>query len=746
MAIYRFFRGFVTAAALVALTGAGSAVYGQASSHAPVRGDATIPGTTLSIDELYQTKSLIGTTPEGYAWSADGTQLLFLWNDEGYSFRDVWSYSVKTGKKTRLTFAGRDAKPEAEQRGISQAVVLGKGRVAFVLGGQLNILAANGTVTKVETDKKAVRRLAVSPDGKQLAFISGNPVDARNRVTLGGLLWTRDIAAAGDQAARRIAGDDDPKLYIEDYQWADDGRSIAFQQADDRLMPERDILYYAKGEAQNNRVIRAFPGDETTKAQIGVVDLATGSTRFYERPNPKDHIWNYGLSHDGKRLFVSGSDMQAKEHSIYVYDVATAARETFYQLREDKHLRTDWQVAWAPGDDGLIILTDRDGWLHLYHQTTATAKPRQITSGKWEIASFSLDTVHRQLYFTANESYLSERQIYRVPVAGGKMERISAPTAGTHEPIFSPQFSHIADFFTNDSTPAELFLINTAKPGKAVQITKSPQPDFYRQTWANIGYVEFPSHVDGVNLVGRLSLPANYDPATRYPLIVGSVYSDSVQNQWGGRRAHPTWGLDQYFNAQGYIVLNVNVRGSWGQGRDHNQTQLHSYGEMDINDLESGVRYLVSEGYVDPKRVGIWGSSYGGLMTIMSLSKKPGVYAAGIAGAPATNVWHAYPAQMWIMGPPDGPDMPARYEAQSALYQSAGIKDPLMIIHGTRDPVVLYSDTVALTEKMIAREQPFELVTLPGANHGWDNEGLVQTRFSFKKMVDFFDRNVKNKK
>ncbi|MBB5685987.1 prolyl oligopeptidase family serine peptidase [Sphingobium boeckii] len=746
MANFRYFRGFATAAALVALTGAGSVAYGQVATHAPAHGTAAIPGTTLSLDELYQTKSLIGTTPEGYAWSADGSQLLFLWNDEGYSFRDVWSYSVKTGKKTRLTFAGRDAKPEAEQRGISQVVVLNKGHIAYVLNGQLNIRAANGDVTKVETDKKAVRRLAVSPDGKQLSFISGAPVDPRNRVTMGGVLWVRDVAAKADQAARRIAGDDDPKVYVDDYHWADDSRSIAFQQADDRLMPERDILYYAKGEAQNNRVIRAFPGEETTKAQIGVVDLASGRTRFFERPNAKDPIWNYGLSHDGKRLFVSGSDMEAKEHSIYVYDVATAARETFYQLREDKHLRPDWQVAWAPGDDGLIILTDRDGWLHLYHQPTAQAKPRQITSGPWEIASFSVDTARRQLYFTANESYLSERQIYRIPVAGGKMERISAPKPGTHEPVFSPQFKHVADFFTNDSTPAELFLIDTAKPGSAVQVTKSPQPAFYQQTWANIGYVEFPSHVDGVNLVGRLSLPANYDPAKRYPLIVGSVYSDSVQNQWGGRRAHPTWGLDQYFTAQGYIVLNVNVRGSWGQGRDHNQTQLHSYGETDINDLESGVRYLVAQNYVDPKRVGIWGSSYGGLMTIMSLSKKPGVYAAGIAGAPATNVWHAFPAQMWIMGPPDGPDMPARYEAQSALYQSGGIRDPLMIIHGTRDPVVLYSDTVALTEKMIAREQRFELVTLPGGNHGWDNEGLVQTRFAFKKMVDFFDRTVKNRK
>ena len=726
--------------------GMGGAMPALAQSHEPAKGTAQVPGTSLSIDELYEFKSLIGTTPENYAWSADGGTVLFLWNDEGYTFRDVWSYSVKTGRKTRLTFLGRDAKPEAERPGVAQAVFLDKGRVAFTVGGALNIREADGTVTAVETDKQAIRKLAVSPDGGKLAFVSGNPVDTRNRVTLGGILWVRDVAAKGGNVARRVAGDDDPKIYVDSFQWGDDGKAIAFEQADDRAMPERDIYFYAKGGLQNNRVIRAFPGDETSKARIGVVSLASGETRFYERPDAKHHIWGYGLSHDGKRLFVSGSDMEAKEHTVYMFDVASGTRETFYQLREPKHIRPDWQVAWAPGDDGLIILTDRDGWLHLYHQRSAGGAPRQITSGEWEIASFEVDAAKRQLYFVANKSYIPERQLYRVALAGGAVQRISPETAGTNQPVWSPDFRHVASQFSSDTMPPELTMIETAKPGRATQVTRSPQPEFYAQTWANTGYVEFPSHVDGQTLIGRVSLPANYDPTKRYPLIVGSVYSDAVQNQWGGRRAHPTWGLDQYFVAQGYIVLNVNLRGSWGQGREHNQAQWHSYGTTDIDDLESGVRYLVAKNYVDPARVGIWGSSYGGLMTIMSLAKKSDVYAAGIAGAPATNVWHAYPSQMWIMGPPDGPDMPGRYEAQSPLYQVQGVKDPLMLIHGTRDPVVLYSDTIALTEKMIANQQMFELVTLPGANHGWDNEGIVQTRFAFKKMVEFFDRTVKNKK
>ncbi|WP_033072944.1 S9 family peptidase [Sphingopyxis sp. MWB1] len=740
------FRGIGVAVLGAALLSTAALAQDRPWPHAPVHGGAETAGTSLSIDQLYRYKSLIGTSPEAYSWAPGGDRFLFLWNDAGYSFRDIWSYSVRTGKKERLTFLGQDSKPEAEEKGIAQAIFLGGDRVAFTLGGQLHIREADGTINKVESDKRAVRKLTLSPDGKHLAFVSGHPVDSRNRVTLGGDLWVRDVAAKGAGSTRRIVGYDDPKIYVNSFQWSDDGSAIAFEQADDRAMPERDIFYYTRDGLQNNRVIRAFPGDETTKATVGKVDLASGDIRYFDRPDAKHHVWDYGLSSDGERLFISGSDMEAKEHRIYVYDTATGARETFYQLREPKHLRPDWKVAWAPGDDGLIILTDRDGWLHLYHQRAAGEVPRAITSGQWEIASFDVDKKGRQIYFTANKSHLADRQIYRVPVAGGAVERVSAPAAGTHEPVYSPDFRHIADWYSNDDMPPELFLVDTGKPGQAKQLTKSPQPDFYKQTWANIGYVEFPSHVDGTNLVARLSLPANYDPAKRYPVIVGSVYSDAVRNQWGGRRAHPTWGLDQYFVGQGYIVLNVNIRGSWGQGREHNQSQYHSYGETDINDLESGVRFLIDKGYADPKRIGIWGSSYGGLMTIMSLSKKPGLYAAGIAGAPATNVWHAYPGQMWIMGPPEGADMPARYEAQSALYQAHGIKDPLMIIHGTRDPVVLYSDTLALVDHMIEREQMFELVTIPGGNHAWASDTLPQARFAFKKMVDYFNRNVRDRK
>ena len=188
----------------------------------------------------------------------------------------------------------------------------------------------------------------------------------------------------------------------------------------------------------------------------------------------------------------------------------------------------------------------------------------------------------------------------------------------------------------------------------------------------------------------------------------------------------------------GVIWFSTSTYGAVGVTDALSREALKEYGSIEVDDIESGVRHLVTQGFVDPERVGIWGLSYGGLMTTMSLFKKPGVYAAGIAVAPATNVWHAYPEQMWVMGEPHGNDYPGRYERQSALYQSSGLQDPLMLIHGTRDTGVLYSDTIALAENLIAENQPFELVPLPGANHAIANDSIKQTRFAFGKIVNFF--------
>jgi dipeptidyl-peptidase-4 len=535
-----------------------------------------------------------------------------------------------------------------------------------------------------------------------------------------------------------------PKRAVESFEWSRDGKRLAVLIADSAKMREVAIAYDAGGIAHRDVVARSFPGDRgNIEYRIGVVDAAGGAApRWLDRPDAGDPVWSYGLSPDGRTLFVERSDLTIKHHGVDLYDLSSGRRTPFFSEADPHKIRPDWQAAWAPDGHGLILLLNRDGYNHLYHIASPGAQPRALTRGAWEVAQFRVDAAHRRVYLLSNQAGYAERRWYGIAINGSAVWPVT-PTPGTHEAIFSPAFDRVADLVSDDTTPPELHVGALGGAPALTRITTSPLPAFAQQRWATVRYVDYRSHVDDAPLTARVLLPPDYDPKRRYPLIVGSVYSDAVRNQWGGRNAHPTWGLDQYLVAHGYIVINPGIRGSFGRGSAWNRPMHLDYGGLDIDDIQDGARHMVAAGYADPARIGIWGSSYGGLMTLMSLFKKPGFYAAGIAGAPASNVFHAYPEQEWIMGTPSGADFPARYERQSALYHSTGLRDPLMIIHGTRDEVVLYADTIALAERLIAQNKRFELVTLPGSGHAWDNANLPQTRFAFSRMIDFLDRHLK---
>lgn len=678
----------------------------------------------LSFETLYSEPSIIGTLPIAGCWSVDSRSLAFLWNDEGHTYRDIWIWERDTKTLRRLTYfgAGRIC---GEPAGISELVWLSGGRLSFVLQGQLYLALENGSIHPLAIGTHNISAIAVSADHDALAFLSANT-----------LMTLRADPASQPKtlaAGYRFVG-------VESFQWTASGQ-LVFVEADDTNTRKIEIAYDSSGEARKDRFVRSFPGDLLTRRRVGLVEPEGGAVRWFERPDAEDAIWGYDLSRDGNSLFISSSDLSIKHHAIYMFDTHSGARSVFYAAYDPLKIRPDWQVAFAPEDKGLIVLTDRDGYNHLHHLPEQGAALEPITSGPWEIAEFKLDASSGKIYFIANEAHPAERHVYSVPLTGGAVSRLTGP-AGIHVPTYASDFSAFADLFSDDKTPPELFVQSLQSAADPVQVSHSPLPAFGETRWAEVHYVPFKSHVDGAELMARVMVPHDFEPNGSYPMVVGSVYSDGLLNQWGGRAAHPSWGIDQYLASRGFVVVSPEIRGSFGRGREWNRAMLNSYGTQDIEDIADCVTTLTGLGYADSKRVGIWGSSYGGLMTLMSLFKKPGFYAAGFAGAPATNVWHAYPEQGWIMGLTEGDDYIERYRTQSALFHSAGLEDALTIIHGTKDEVVLYADTMALVETMIDQGKTFELVSLPGTGHAWAKQSRTLTRFAYGKLAAFFERHL----
>jgi dipeptidyl-peptidase-4 len=460
---------------------------------------------------------------------------------------------------------------------------------------------------------------------------------------------------------------------------------------------------------------------------------------------PTDIFFSSAFSPRGESLLIDKSDVFVKDRRLLVADVATGTTRLLVREQEPNNVSAEWRAAWAPDGRSVYFTSDRAHDYHVWQVDAAGGAeggtPRAITSGPWAVFGFTVTP--RGLIVVANEGRAEERHLYRVPLRGGTAVRLST-RPGTHTPVVSPNGQLAAVLFSSDTVPPDLFVTDlaAARPGAASEqrVTSSPRPEFAAYTWPAPRYVTFTSRADGATVHGRLLLPPNYTPNRRWPVVVGSIYSNTVRNQWGGRNAHPLWGFDRVLLEKGYVVFALDVAGSSGHGTAFRRRIRLDYGGIDVEDIHSGVEWLVTQGIADASRVGIWGSSYGGLLTSMSLFTKPGVFRAGIAAAPATNVLHALTGEQRVMDTPQ--QRPAEYARASSSTKAAGLKDALMLVHGMRDVVVLYRDSVWLLQYLMQLGRDVELVTLPDAPHGWDLGPRYQTRYAFQRMLDFFDRHL----
>ena len=506
-------------------------------------------------------------------------------------------------------------------------------------------------LTETESSERA---LAASPDGRALAFLRDGDLFLASG--LSSESGPEELRQSLSRAARltRVAGE---ARGVSQFRWSPDGRRISIVETDQSGVAVRSIPDYLTDETSADQVRRAYPGEEPMRQRIGLVTLdeqraqAVGAIVWPQLApagqQKLDSLLSHRWSDDSRFLAVDTSDLYVKDRRILRVSVETG--EVVEWAREQNPRSVSqyfWRIEWAPSSSGLYVISDYLGAeqrggegvsdYHLFH-LDLEGKVSQLTSGAFAIAE--LEVLPQGVLLVNNRGRGEERQLDLLahPETGaGAKEPVRVSTLpGTHQPIASPDGRFIADLFSNDSTPPDLYLISldetsgTSSGAAERKLTDSPLDEFDRYRWVAPRYVTFPSRVDGVTLHGRLTVPPEYDPTRRYPAILGSVYTDSVRNQWGGRTAHPTWGLDQHLVQQGYVLLNVDMRGSWGRGREFREGIELSYGGPDVEDLASGVDYLATLGFVDMERIGMWGSSYGGLMTCMSLFRHPELYCGG---------------------------------------------------------------------------------------------------------------------
>lgn len=686
----------------------------------------------LTVDRLVAQPSITGTTPLSVTWSHDNRHLAFLWSDAGLPGREIW---IVDGDGTHLR---RLSAPSAQSIGefvwTPDATA-----VVFLRGGDVwrKAVAAGSDedAQRLTTVGGDMAHLAISPDGTYASFLKD------------GDLWLLRLATHELKRATRVGvpsiasvpygeynrPDVEIGAYIwggPTYAWSPDSRTIAVHHVDRRDLHKVPFPYYLGDETQPNPIRRNYPGDPNESRTLGFLDVASGELRLLELPDPTaNRIVDFSWSATGALLLDRESDI-AVDRWIEIVDPRSATRREIWHDSRDSRIYNSIGAAWHVDGKQVLMRGDLADRYGLYLISPGTKRPTLLTNERFDVTDGPY-VAGGAIYYQSNEPSPYERHVYRIPAQGGKATRITT-LAGDNQPFPSPDGSKVAILHSDDATPTDLYLAN-ARGGSMRRITTSPPAEFSARTWAKARYVTFPSLIDKYTLHARILTPPDLDQNKTYPVIFGPVYSNTVRNRW----ASGLYGtLQQLLVDRGYIVVQVDVRGSTGYGRAFREAFLADFAGDDIEDLQSTVAYLKTLPYVDPERLGIWGSSYGGTLTVYSLLKKPGLFKAGVAGAAAVDPHFFGNDDVAIVRRPDS--RPDAFKRGAAQY-AGNLQDHLLIIHGMQDNVVPFKTTVALAEELMRQGKDFDFAFAPAAMHGWTREPHY-ARYLLGKLVAHFDR------
>jgi dipeptidyl aminopeptidase/acylaminoacyl peptidase len=524
--------------------------------------------------------------------------------------------------------------------------------------------------------KQAVVNARLTPDGKYLVLVINNESDKAKKTIVPN--YITEAVYTDTIPGREKVGDAQPPSCIA-------------------------VVSATNGEVKwfDHGLKPIAPPAEAQKSVTSADEQGKGTEQKTEKSEPKERevtlrapIW----SEDGKHAFVVVRSSDNKDAWIMDFDPASAKGRPIVTMHDDDWLRfADAQsFGWA-NNETIYYLSEATGWMHLYTAGHAGGTPKQLTSGKWEVDAVTLSDDKKSFYLTTSEESPFVRHLYRIPVAGGASAKLTS-MPGENTAVVSPDGTAIANVYSYTNKPPELYVSGT-------RVTTSPAPDFAHYAWLDVPIVNVPAR-DGVEVPARIYKPANWKHGGRAVIFVhGAGYLQNVNRFWSSYARE--YMFHHLLMSKGYLVLDIDYRGSRGYGRDWRTAIYRHMGGKDLDDHVDAARWLVKQHGVDPKRIGIYGGSYGGFITLMAMFTTPDVFAAGAALRPVTD-WAAYNNGYTsnILNLPQN-------DAEAYRKSSP-------ICHGMVDTNVHFQDSVRLAQRLIElRKTNWELAPYPVENHGF---------------------------
>jgi dipeptidyl-peptidase-4 len=503
------------------------------------------------------------------------------------------------------------------------------------------------------------------------------------------------------------------------------------QIVDRRAVREVPFPYYLGDETQPNELRRSYPGDTNEVRTIALIDVVTRTLTDVPLPETTERaIVNFEWSARGVLMIDRETD-DAVERTIHL---VTAEQPTAPRLiwrdRRDSRIYNAIASAWNADGSAVLLTGDLEDRYRLYTLVPGDSMPRALSPSTSDVDGAAV-AAGRDVFYVSSAPRPSERHIWRIAADGRGTPVQVTSRAGVHRMFVSPDGQSVATIVSDDVTPPGLWVV-PARGGREVSVVAGA----VRAPVALVApeYLRFAGADAGDTLHAKVWLPAAARRGARVPVIFGPLYSNTVRNRWGG-----TYGLlQQYLVQRGYAVIQVDVRGSTGYGRAFREKFLMEWGRRDLDDLVATKRWLGTTTWADTTQTGIFGSSYGGLITVYALFTRPGLFTAGVAAAAATEPRFFGSDDVAITRrPATHPEAFAR----GAIRSAGGLRDHLLLIHGLMDDVVPFKTTAMLAEELMRLGKDFDLVVAPGATHGWTARP-AHAKYLLGKLVQHFERHL----
>jgi len=675
-------------------------------------------------------------------WAPEGKR--FLYEEK----KQLWIFDIASGQKRlivplqKLEDAATKTEPAAVFDWTNRRVgerdrqwFQAGDRVLVAAGGDLFIVTVDsGQFVQLIATDIVERDPKLSPDNRFVSFRRGHDLYCLD------IASKKTIRLTRDGSATLLNGEMD-WVYPEELElttahwWSPDSRSIAYLQFDvarEPVFPQVSLLN-PRGQLEPERYPK--PGDPNAEVRVGIVAAQGGETKWMDFGEPRDHLLaRVAWLPNGKAVAVERLNRVQNRLDLMLADTSSGKSRVLLHEEDPYWINVGDALHFFADGQRFIWSSERDGFRHLYLYSIDGKLQRQLTKGEWEVESVAaVDEKGGKVYFISTEQSPLERQLYSVGLDGTEQKRITG-TAGTHAISMSPRAIYFVDSWSSLESPP----MKIVRSAAGAQVAVFREPDRHDAEEYDI----LPTTIvpvkadDGTLLYARLIKPAGFEPGRKYPVIVmiyGGPHAQMVKNAWTGA----SW--DQALAHKGFAIWQLDNRGSAGRGHRWESVIYHNLGARELEDQKQGLRYLDSLGFTDSSRIGLYGWSYGGYMTLYSLCNAPGLFRAGVAGAPVTS-WRNYDSiytERYMGLPRDNED---GYQRSAPINKAAGLASKLMIVHNVEDDNVHFQNSVQMADALERADKRYQMMLYPQKSHGVT--GPVRKHL-LESITAFFEENLK---